>query len=424
MAFKIGAFARGFATAAVEEKKEKENEVKELVKASYLDSLQEAKELRKERKAKREKLKELGAQLKQFGFSDAQSAGLLSMGEDGAKRLLELGQTAKINNKDFDVAAFYQVAEDSDLTLDDAINRTMGELKKPATDQLPGFAKQTSFLGGDMTGFAKEQFGQYESSFGEDYQQLRAEAAGEYEYGELPSGTIDYSMLKLDKTEEEKLRLTIAKKQLALAEKELKEADENDLTIGDQGSAGRYIKASIGANIAAHLGKGITYDKDRGYIGPKGQQAILSKAETMLNRATERGIAFINASPSKSTALNGAVTHLIDTYLPELYGTGTSATDTIVTPDELAAAETAMAELEGATASTTESTVAQPATEAEISAFLDQQFSDPSYANIADVTSKKNAKAKIKAQARDKLVAGGMSAKDANDLIFRLTKGK
>jgi len=413
MAFKIGAFARGFATAAVEEKKEKENEIKELVKASYLDSLQEAKELRKERKAKREKLKELGAQLKQFGFSDAQSAGLLSMGEDGAKRLLELGQTAKINNKDFDVAAFYQVAEDSDLTLDDAINRTMGELKKPATDQLPGFAKQTSFLGGDMTGFAKEQFGQYESSFGEDYQQLRAEAAGEYEYGELPSGTIDYSMLKLDKTEEEKVRLAVAQKQLALAEKELQEADDNDMTIGEQGSAGRYIKSSIGEAIAKHFGQGITYDVDRGYIGTKAQQDILAKAEAMLNQATSTGINFINASPSKANALNGSVIHIQDVVLPKLFGT--EEIDPIVKPDELAAADSG---------ETIEETVAEPATEAEISAFFDQQFSDPSYANIAGVASKKNAKAKIKAQARDKLVAGGMSAKDANDLIFRLTKGK
>lgn len=421
MAFKIGAFARGFATAAVEEKKEKENEIKELVKASYLDSLQEAKELRKDRKAKREKLKELGAQLKQFGFSDAQSAGLLSMGEEGAKRLLELGQTAKINNKEFDVAAFYQVAEDSDLTLDDAINRTMGELKKPATEQLPGFAKQTSFLGGDMTGFAKEQFGQYESSFGEEYQQLRAEAAGEYEYGELPTGTIDYSMLKLDKTEEEKIRLQMAKKQLALAEKELKDADDNDMSISEQGSAGRYIKSSIGDAIAKHLGEGITYDPDRGYIGPKGQQELLSKAETMLNQATSQGINYINAAPSKANALNGSVIHLQDVVLPKLFGE--EEAQKIVKPAELAAADSAVSSLDG-TAPPAEETVAQPATETEISAFLDQQFSAPSYANIANTGDKKNARAKIKAQAVEKLVAGGMAPKEANDLILRLTKGK
>ena len=420
MAFKIGAFARGFATAAVEEKKEKENEIKELVKASYLDSLQEAKELRKDRKAKREKLKELGAQLKQFGFSDAQSAGLLSMGEEGAKKLLELGQTAKINNKDFDVAAFYQVAEDSDLTLDDAINRTMGELKKPTEKQLPGFASQTTFLGGDMTKFTEGQIGQYEKSFGESYQQLKAEAAGEYEYGDLPSGTIDYSMLKLDKTEQERLQLELARKQMEKIDAEIDEMKAAGLTIPQQGSIANQIRDNLGNQIAQSFGVNITYDGRTGTVtGPEGEAEKIANAENRINQAVEVGIDRLNGDKAAQANIGSTITYLQDEWLPTV-GVDIPEGSKVPTAEEIAAAEKADAEKEGVT----DDTVAQPANEAEISAFLDQRFADPSYANIANTGDKRAEKARIKAEALSKLIAGGMNAQEANSLILKLTKGK
>lgn len=417
MGFNIGAFARGFAERATEQKREKEDEIKELVKASYIDSLNEAKELRKERKAKREKLKELGSQLKQFGFSDAQSAGLLSMGEEGAKNLLALAQTAKINNKEFDVAAFYQVAENSDLTLEDAINRTMGELKKPAEEQLPGFASQKTFLGGDMSDFTREQFGQYEQAFGESYQQIRAEAEGEYKYGDLPAGTIDYSMLKADPDEVEQLKLKEAQIKLQIAEKELAEADEEGLTISQQSSSGNYIRDSIAAQIAQHVGEGIRYNpQTRSYIGPEGALEQQRLAERLLNEATSKGIDFINASPSKANALNQAVIHLQKVKLPEMFNQSEEVP--LATPDAIRNADTGDAQV--APPETVE-----PAGEEEIAAFFEQQFADPAYANIANTSSKRSAKARIKAEARRRLEATGQyTAQEINDIILRLSKDK
>lgn len=418
MGFNIGAFARGFAERATEQKREKEDEIKELVKASYIDSLNEAKELRKERKAKRQKLKELGAQLKQFGFSDAQSAGLLSMGEEGAKNLLSLAQTAKVNNKDFDVSAFYTVAEESDLTLEDAINRTMGELKKPAEEQLPGFASQKTFLGGDMSDYTREQFGQYEQAFGESYQQIRAEAEGEYKYGALPTGTIDFSMLKdADKTQIDQLKLEEAKLKVQIAKKELQDADDNDLSISQQSSAGNYIRDSIAAQIAQHVGEGIVYNPNtRSYVGPEGALEKQREAERLLNTATAKGIDFINASPSKANALNASILNLQDVVLPGLFNQEQEVP--LVTPD-------AVDKAEGSTASAQPTETVEPATEEEIEAFLEQQFADPSYANIASPNAKRNKKAQIRAQARQRLMATGQyTPQEINDILLRLTKDK
>ena len=61
----------------------------------------------------------------------------------------------------------------------------------------------------------------------------------------------------------------------------------------------------------------------------------------------------------------------------------------------------------------------------EIAAFFEQQFADPAYANIANTSSKRSAKARIKAEARRRLEATGQyTAQEINDIILRLSKDK
>jgi len=197
MAFKLGAFTRGFTSAAVTDKKETESEIKEIIKTSYIQQLEEAKELRKERKAKRQSLTEIGNQLKLLNLSDTQVAGILANGVSGAKNTLEQLQATAIAygkaEKAFDVNDFVTASEESNLTIKDAVDRVMGTLKKPAGGaKLPGVAQQETFFG-PTTKFAEGQVAQLEQGFGEEFGSLQAEVAGDYEYGELPTVGIDYA---------------------------------------------------------------------------------------------------------------------------------------------------------------------------------------------------------------------------------------
>lgn len=130
----------------------------------------------------------------------------------------------------------------------------------------------------------------------------------------------------------------------------------------------------------------------------------------------------MNTSKDMQINMGDTLNYLQDEWLPTA-GVDIPEGSKVPTAKEIGAAEKAMSTLDG-TAPPAEETVAQPATEAEISAFLDQQFSAPSYANIANTGDKQRAKAQIKAQALSKLIAGGMNAQEANSLILKLTKGK
>jgi hypothetical protein len=228
MAFKFGAFARGFAEGFVEDKREKEDEVRDLIKTSYASSLEEAKVLRKERKAKREQLKNIGSQLKVMGLNDSQAAGILAMGVDGAKRQIEILQgAAEKFGPDFKINDFVTAKEEAGLTMDDAIDRIMGTPVTPAGGaKLPEIA-QVKTLFGTSDRVAREQLERMQGAFGEDYGQLQAEVSGERTYGALPEVSIDYTKLGVE-TPEDKLAREVKEAQLAKLNKEITALDEPD----------------------------------------------------------------------------------------------------------------------------------------------------------------------------------------------------
>jgi antitoxin component HigA of HigAB toxin-antitoxin module len=195
MAFRLGSFARGFAERAMEYKTEEENEIRDLVKASYMDTLEQTRENRKAVKAKREKLTNIGNELKLMGLTDAQAAGIIGSGTEGAERQLELlRESAKSWGKEFDINNVVSAAEDSGITLEEAVNRTIGELKQSQEPVGLEGDRRRSILGAGK-GFAADQFAKYSRQFGEDYATIRSEAKDERVRGELPTVTINQSKL-------------------------------------------------------------------------------------------------------------------------------------------------------------------------------------------------------------------------------------
>jgi hypothetical protein len=331
MAFKIGAFARGFAESAVADKREKENEVKDLLRNSFAQSLQEATELRKERRARREQLSEIGTQLKALNLSEAQVAGILANGPEGAKRQMDLliNTAAEYGkaNKPFVIGDFVKGAEDSNLTIEEGINRIMGDLPTGSTEfELPSFARQKTLFG---TGerFAREQIGRLEGAFGESYGALQAESRGEFTRGELPTVTIDYAKMGLPSPtadlQRKELELKIAK-----LEKDLNDDTKFDaLSVGEQRSARRDF-SSILEKV---LGVKLSYDEESGrYITAEGQE---EKALQALQLASQ-GMTMLNSLVPTTGYANSFAT--VESFLINTYGsTGTKAA-TSETADEVA----------------------------------------------------------------------------------------
>lgn len=282
MGFSLGSFARGFAEAATEDKERQENDVRELIKTSYATTLEEAKNLRKERKAKREKLKDLGVQLQAMNLSDSQVAGILSMGVDGANRQLEVLTSASEKfGSAFKVQDFVTATEEAGLTIDDAIDRIMGTpVAGTGAGTLPEMA-QVKTLFGTSDKAARKQLEMLQGTFGEDFAQLQAEVSGEREYGALPKVSIDYTKLGAE-TPAEKLAREIQELQKNKLQKEIDKIDDPDeLTAQQEQSLVRTHNNIIAPLVAKQFGTSLNWDGNN-YVLPEEASA---KAKAAMDQA-------------------------------------------------------------------------------------------------------------------------------------------
>ena len=282
MGFSLGAFARGFATAYSEDKEAQEDQVRDLIKTSYATTLEEAKTLRKERKAKREKLKNLGTQLKAMNLNDSQVAGILAMGVDGANRQLEVLTSASEKfGADFKINDFVTASEEAGLTIDDAIDRIMGTPTAVTGKAALPEAAQVKTLLGTSDKAARRQLELLQGSFGEDFAQLQAEVSGDREYGALPEVSIDYTALGTE-TSEEKLAREIKELQKQKLEKEIAEIDDpDDLTPLQEQSLVRGMNNLVAPLVAKQFGTELRWDGNN-YVLPDEASA---KAKAAMDQA-------------------------------------------------------------------------------------------------------------------------------------------
>ena len=406
MAFKFGAFARGFAEAAVEDKREKEDEIKEIIKTSYVQALDEAKELRKSRKAKREQLKSIGNQLKMMKLSDSQVAGILANGVDGAKNTLAQLQTTAVEygkaGKDFDVNTFVTAAEDSQITIDDAIDRVMGKLKTPeGGPRLPSMTQQSTIFG-SMDKFTERQLGQLQEGFGEDLGTLQAEVAGEYEYGELPTVGIDYAKMGVEDPMAE-LKERATELEIQLAEKKL---EEDDTPEKMKGADLRAARKDILGELSAAMKIDLKYDTDTGLITSSTATADQLALATKL---ASQGMELMNGfGGAKDYA--GAYNKTISMLLPTAGGATPSSS---TSP---ASAQTA-ARTRQTPVATQQSTLPAYNTSQGPAAYINQSVQTLNVAGM-NPTQKASAKKAIVNQ----LVAGGMNPVKAQQEVSKIIK--
>ena len=334
MAFKIGSFLGGFAEAASEDKRQKEDEIRDLVKASYADTLSEAKELRKERKAKREALKDLGRQLKAMNMSDAQVAGVLSNGVEGAKHTLDALRTTAVAygkaGKQFDVNTFVTASEDANMSIDDAVDKIMGNLKAGEAT-MPDVADQETFFGSTRK-FAEGQMSQLQKAFGEDLGTLQAEVRGDYEYGDIPAATIDYQAMGLPDPMAD-LQKREAELEIDVLEAELKKAKEDGTAGALKSSDATKAKKEIYGRLAAEMQIDLKYDDETGSVTTTKGSADQVRLATQL---ADKGMVLMQAFGGSKNFVN-AYQQTIDMLIPQAIGTpnldANDNTDTVSSTD-------------------------------------------------------------------------------------------
>lgn len=323
MGFNLGAFARGFAERATEDRREQEDQVKDIIKASYTYTLEEAKNLRKERRAKREELKDIGNQLKAMNLSDAQVAGILGTGVNGAKRQIEILQSAAAKYGDqFDINNFVSAAEESNLTIDDAIDRIMGTPIVGAQQQanIPE-AAQVRTLFGTSDRVAQEQLKMMQGAFGEDFAKLQAEVSGQYQYGDLPEIKVDYTGLAA-KTPDEQTEAEIKQLQLEKLQKELNEVDKpDDLTALQEQSLVRGLNNLLAPIVAKQFGTTLSWNGTDYVLPAEASEKARAALEQSLKLASQ-GVNDIKSGRQYTDVIDQqqAVVKQLQ-YSPEMLGT-------------------------------------------------------------------------------------------------------
>ena len=201
MGFSFGSFARGFAEAAVKDKLERETQTKQFINAAFEDSLEQAREVRKQRREERKKLEQLGQQLQSLGLSESQSVGLLSKGVDAVQSDITAINAAQMKatelGLEFDLNSVVGAVENNNLTLQEGIDRIMGTPQvKPV--ELPKVQEAKTGIGRAFygTGDTQErQLQELQGAFGEDLGTLQATARGDFVRGEVEVPTINVGQL-------------------------------------------------------------------------------------------------------------------------------------------------------------------------------------------------------------------------------------
>lgn len=267
MAFNWKSFATGFMEKAVDEFETEKAERKELFKLDYMDKLQRSREERDRRRNERKELDRAGKRLVSLGLSSGAAGQILEQeGAEGANALYELTSKAMASGAKINVETFVSGAYDANLSITDAIDRVMGELK-PKEGAKPAAVGEESFFG-KLFGMDRvdEQTAQfYQKTFGEDYGTIAAEAEGAYERTPM-TGTakIDYSQLYLEDPDAE-LNTQIKQAQLKKLQAESKKDDKfKSLTPSQLNTARKDLGVVAGAKHNVTL----KWTEEEGYILP------------------------------------------------------------------------------------------------------------------------------------------------------------
>lgn len=335
MGFSLGAFGRGFATAAVADKKETEDRINSLVDEAYVEKLRDAKELRKERKAKRESLISLANQYKAMGITEeSQIAGLISVGPEAAARNLELlqatAQSYRQQDKAFDINSFVKGTGIEGLTIEDGINRIMGEAQPADQDfvmDIPGAKKDRGILGGifaDPAKIAAKRLEEREQVGGESMAGLAAET-GDLTYGDVGQVSLDLGAMFLpdeDRALDKRIKeatANLSEAQVAQINAEIADLEAGKMDPTDMRANYRLISSVLGPQLLSQAGTVAGWDD----VGGRIVQGDESKEKTQelndnLNDLNQRVIGLMQG-PNKMT-LENAIAFAGKTILPQYYG--------------------------------------------------------------------------------------------------------
>jgi len=194
MGFRLSSFGAQIARRGSEEIRSREESANELLKLGFVDRMQTVREERKARKEKKEKLTAIGNALEQMGISADGVAGILATDVDEASATLKLLQeSARTLGPDFNIDTVVQASGESGITVGQAVDRVMGELK--ATTEADAIIQTDDSIFAPSQERLKKRAQEMAQAFGEDYDQVFKEAEGEYVRGELPITKIDYQAL-------------------------------------------------------------------------------------------------------------------------------------------------------------------------------------------------------------------------------------
>lgn len=320
MGFKLSSFGAQIARRASEERRTREEEANELLKIGFVDRMETVREERKARRAKKEKLTAIGKSLEQLGISGDGVAGILATDIDEASATLKLLQESARTLPDFKIDDVVQASGTSGITVQEAVDRVMGELQ--TTKEADSIIQTDDSIFAPSQEKLRERAQEMAGAFGEDYGQIFKESEGEYVRGELPKTNIDYQALyradpladlreraleaqvaeaefgvaNLKKNQELKSDLANLDKQLKEKNLKLTDAKINEIqkklnTIDIKAltpAQNLQVKKEIGREIANSVGVKVSWTDERGYTTLTGDKNKQIEFFNLQNQALEQ----------------------------------------------------------------------------------------------------------------------------------------
>lgn len=319
MGFRLSSFGAQIARRGSEEIRSREESANELLKLGFVDRMQTVREERKARKEKKEKLTAIGNALEQMGISADGVAGILATDVDEATATLKLLQESARTLPDFDIDSVVKASGESGITVGQAVDRVMGELK--ATKEADAIIQTDDSIFAPSQERLKKRAQEMAQAFGEDYDQVFKEAEGEYVRGELPKTDIDYQALyradpladlkkraleaqvaeaefgvaNLQKNQDLKEELAkldkqIKQKDLVLTGEKIKEIQKKLTTIDIKAltpAENLRFKKEVGLEIANILDIDVSWDNETGYTTIDADKNKQIEFFNMQNKALE-----------------------------------------------------------------------------------------------------------------------------------------
>lgn len=320
MGFRLSSFTAQIARRGSDERRTREEDANELLKLGFVDRMQTVREERKARKAKKEKLTAIGNALEQLGISGDGVAGILATDIDEASATLKLLQESARTLPDFKIDDVVKASGTSGITVQEAVDRVMGELQ--TTTEADAIIQTDDSIFAPSQEKLRERAQEMAGAFGEDYGQVFKESEGEYVRGELPTTKIDYQALyradplaglreralkaQVESAEfdvknlekREKVKQDIAELERQLKEKTLKLTDaqinkiQKDLSSVDikslKPAENLSFKKEIGKEIANRLKIDVSWDDKQGWITTEKNDEKLVNFFNMQDDALDR----------------------------------------------------------------------------------------------------------------------------------------